>query len=55
MMGGGRRFAFGDLLANRRCARAPAPFRHHPGILAGNSIGMAMTNGYVCGQVVAAL
>ncbi len=27
----------------------------YPGILAGNSIGMAMTNGYVCGQVVAAL
>ena len=24
-------------------------------LLAGNSIGMAMTNGYVCGQVVAAL
>ena len=55
MMGPEKRFAFGDLLANRRCARAPAPFRHHPGILAGNSIGMAMTNGYVCGQVVAAL
>ena len=27
----------------------------YPGILAGNSIGMAMTNGYVCGQIVAAL
>ena len=27
----------------------------YPGILAGNSIGMAMTNGYVCGQVVTAL
>jgi hypothetical protein len=27
----------------------------YPGILAGNSIGMAMTNGYVCGQVVSAL
>ena len=33
----------------------PVPFRHYPDILAGNSIGMAMTNGYVCGQVVAAL
>ena len=27
----------------------------YPGILAGNSIGQAMTNGYVCGQIVAAL
>ncbi len=27
----------------------------YPGILAGNSIGMAMTNGYVCGQIVGAL
>ena len=27
----------------------------YPGILAGNSIGQAMTNGYVCGQVVAKL
>lgn len=49
------RFAFGDLFANERCAWAPVPFRHYLGILAGNSIGMAMTNGYVCGQVVAAL
>lgn len=55
MMGTERRFAFGDLLANRHCAWAPVSFRHYPGILAGNSIGMAMTNGYVCGQVVAAL
>ena len=55
MMGPERLFAFGDLLANRRCAWVPAPFRHYPGILAGNSIGMAMTNGYVCGRVVAAL
>lgn len=28
----------------------PCFFRHHLGILVGNSIGMAMTNGYVCGQ-----
>lgn len=55
MMGPERRFAFGDLFANRRCAWAPVPFRHYLGILAGNSTGMAMTNGYVCGQVVAAL
>lgn len=55
MMGPEKRFAFGDLLANQRCVWAPVPFRHYPGILAGNSIGMAMTNGYVCGQVVAAL
>jgi hypothetical protein len=27
----------------------------YPGILAGNSIGQAMTNGYVCGQIVASL
>lgn len=27
----------------------------YPGILAGNSIGQAMTNGYVCGQIVAKL
>ena len=55
MIGAERRFAFGDLLANQLCVWAPASFRHYPGILAGNSIGMAMTNGYVCGQVVAAL
>lgn len=50
MIGAERRFAFGDLLANQLCVWAPASFRHYPGILAGNSIGMAMTNGYVCGQ-----
>ena len=50
MMGPERRFAFGVLLANQRCAWDPCLFRHHLGILVGSSIGMAMTNGYVCGQ-----
>ena len=27
----------------------------YPGILAGNSIGQAMTNGYACGRIVASL
>lgn len=31
MMGPERRFAFGDLLANRRCAWAPVPFSSSPG------------------------